>query len=248
MDSISLRYFDLATFDYAQRARPLSTPPITPEPALYRQLSMESMNSTDSVPFAPPPPPPPSLWKNFTCHFTKRVIKRHIKFMLALYISSILILIPKVSIAQGTLPFLSNIAVVFMHPARTIGSQLEVTVFSVIGALFAAAWIFPCQLSVVAYNQRYLMQGGNAGWVIQATWFFVGIWIMTTFKIRYPKLNGTFIIYTVIGTFAVTQSHRILTYTFRDFLNPMAPLMIGVGITLLVSIICWPETASEELG
>ncbi|KAG0344500.1 hypothetical protein BG004_004437 [Podila humilis] len=177
-----------------------------------------------------------------------RVIKRHIKFMLALYISSIMIMIPKISTALGTLPFLSNIAVVFMHPARTVGSQLEVTVFSIIGAILAAAWIIPCQLSVVAYNKKYLTQGGNAGWIIQATWFFIGIWIMTTFKIRYPKLNGTFIIYTVIGTFAVTHSHKIVTYSFRDFLNQMAPLMLGVGITLFVSILCWPEYASEDLG
>ncbi|KAG0033128.1 hypothetical protein BGZ82_006233, partial [Podila clonocystis] len=84
--------------------------------------------------------------------------------MLALYISSILIMIPKVSIALGTLPFL------------------------------------------------------------------------------------TFIIYTVIVTFAVGRSDRALTYTFRDFLNQVAPLLMGVGISLLVSIICWPETASEGLG
>ncbi|KAG0026754.1 hypothetical protein BGZ81_006114 [Podila clonocystis] len=71
---------------------------------------------------------------------------------------------------------------------------------------------------------------------------------MTTCKIRYPKLNSTFIIYTVIVTFAVGRSDQTLTYTFRDFLNQVVPLLMGVGISLLVSIICWPETASEGLG
>ncbi|KAG0045210.1 hypothetical protein BGZ83_009555 [Gryganskiella cystojenkinii] len=213
-----------------------------------RPPSIESINSANSVPFAPPPPPPPSAWKQFTNHFSTRVIKRHIKFLVAIYIASAMALIPQVANVLGPSPYLANVAVVFMHPARTVGSQLEVTLFSVLGAVLAAVWIIPCQLAVVAFNQRYLADGNNSAWAITAAWFFLGVWIMTTYKARYAKLNCTFIIYTIGGIFALTRNHASVHFDFNDFWYLMGPLMLGVGICLFVSALVWPETASEGLG
>ncbi|KAG0203340.1 hypothetical protein BGX28_004369, partial [Mortierella sp. GBA30] len=213
-----------------------------------RPPSIESMNSSNSVPFAPPPPPPPSAWKRFINHFSKRVVKRHVKFVVALYISSAMALIPHVARALGPAPYLTNVAVVFMHPARTVGSQLEVTLFSVIGGFLAAIWIIPCQLAVVAFNQKFLSQGNNAAWTISAAWFFVGVWIMTLYKTRYAKLNCSFIIYTIAGIFTLTKNQKSTEYSFSDFWNIMGPMILGIAICLAVSILFWPETASEGLG
>lgn len=216
--------------------------------AVSRPPSIESINSTNSVPFAPPPPPPPSAWKQFTNHFSTRVIKRHIKFLVALYIASIMALVPQIGKVLGPSPYLANVAVVFMHPARTVGSQLEVTLFSVLGAFLAALWIVPCQIAVAAFNRRYLAEGNNSSWAINAAWFFIGVWIMTTYKARYAKLNCTFIIYTIAGIFALTTSHNSLEFTFNEFWYLMGPLILGVAICLVVSALVWPETASEGLG
>lgn len=89
-------------------------------------ISSESMNSTNSVPFAPPPPPTPSLWRKFRNQLSNRVLKRHLRFMAALYLSSSMTLIRPIANFLGPMPFLANITVVFMHPARIVGSQLEV--------------------------------------------------------------------------------------------------------------------------
>ncbi|KAG0347760.1 hypothetical protein BG004_007016, partial [Podila humilis] len=228
---------DRSTQDGHSHRRTVSRPP-----------SIESMNSSNSVPFAPPPPPPPSAWKKFTDHFSKRVIKRHIKFIIALYASSVLALVPQVANVLGPTPYLANVAVVFMHPSRTVGSQLEVTLFSLIGAVLSAIWIIPCQLAVAAFNQRYLMEGNHSAWAIDAAWFFVGVWIMTTYKARYAKLNCAFVIYTIIGIFAMTRGHESMEFNIHDFLDLMGPMMMGVAICLIVSIVFWPETASEGLG
>jgi hypothetical protein len=206
------------------------------------------MNSANSVPFAPPPPPPPSLWKKFTNHFSHRVIKRHIKFIFALYLSSAMALIIPIAEVLGNAPYLANVTVVFMHPSRTVGSQLEVTFFSVVGAVLAAIWIIPCQVAVAAYNKRYEQSGNNASWAINAAWFFLGTWIMTTYKTKYAKLNCSFIIYTIGGIFALTRNHASTEYNFRDFWDLMGPMLLGTSICLLVSIVLWPETASEGLG
>ncbi|KAG0223231.1 hypothetical protein BGX31_008637, partial [Mortierella sp. GBA43] len=213
-----------------------------------RPPSIESMNSANSVPFAPPPPPAPSLWKKFTNHFSHRVIKRHIKFIFALYLSSAMALIIPIAEVLGSAPYLANVTVVFMHPSRTVGSQLEVTFFSVVGAVLAAIWIIPCQVAVAAYNKRYEHSGNNASWAINAAWFFLGTWIMTTYKTKYAKLNCSFIIYTIGGIFALTRNHASTEYNFRDFWDLMGPMLLGTSICLLVSIVLWPETASEGLG
>jgi hypothetical protein len=143
---------------------------------------------------------------------------------------------------------MANVAVVFMHPSRTVGSQLEVTFFSFIGGILGAIWILPCQAAVAAFNQRYLAEGNNSAWAIEASWFFVGVWVMTLYKTRYAKLNCTFIIYTIAGIFSLTKGQASMYFDFFNFWNLMGPLMIGIVICLFVSIVCWPETASEGLG
>ncbi|GJJ77572.1 hypothetical protein EMPS_09931 [Entomortierella parvispora] len=253
-DRQKLGFFDMAIFDPSPDHRPKSArSSVDHERTSHRMTvsrppSIESINSANSVPFAPPPPPPPSAWKRFTNHFSTRVIKRHIKFLVALYIASVMALVPQIGTLLGPSPYLANVAVVFMHPARTVGSQLEVTIFSVLGGLLAAVWIIPCQVAVAAFNRRYLAGGNNSAWAINAAWFFLGVWIMTTFKARYAKLNCTFIIYTIGGIFALTTSHTILQFEFNDFWYLMGPLMLGVAICLVVSVLVWPETASEGLG
>ncbi|KAF9539018.1 hypothetical protein EC957_005960 [Mortierella hygrophila] len=244
----------MAIFDPAPDVRPKSARSSVDHERLSHRMtisrppSIESINSANSVPFAPPPPPPPSAWKRFTNHFSRRVIKRHVKFIIALYISSALALITPIATQLGPAPYMANVAVVFMHPSRTVGSQLEVTFFSVIGGILGAAWIIPCQVAVAAFNQRYLAEGNTSAWAIEAAWFFVGVWIMTLYKTRYAKLNCTFVIYTIVGIFTLTTSHTNLYFNFFDFWNLMGPMMIGVFICLFVSIVFWPETASEGLG
>ncbi|KAG0268557.1 hypothetical protein BGZ95_002417, partial [Linnemannia exigua] len=230
----------MAIFDPAPDVRPKSARSSVDHERLSHRMtvsrppSIESINSTNSVPFAPPPPPPPSAWKQFTGHFSRRVIKRHVKFIIALYISSALALITPLARQLGPFPYMANVAVVFMHPSRTVGSQLEVTFFSVIGGILAAAWILPCQAAVAAFNQRYLPGGNNAAWAIEAAWFFLGVWIMTLYKTRYAKLNCTFIIYTIAGIFALTTGQISMQFDFFHFWNLMGPLMIGIAICLVL--------------
>ncbi|KAF9352285.1 hypothetical protein BGX26_009867 [Mortierella sp. AD094] len=216
--------------------------------AISRQPSIESFSSSNSVPFAPPPPPPPSAWKRLTSRFTRRVIKRHIKFAIALYIMSLTILIRPIGRHLGPAPHIAIVGILFMHPARTVGAQLEITVFSLIGAILAAAWVIPCQVAVVAFNQAYLLEGNNAAWAIDASWFFVGVWIMTTLKTKYAKLGTTFLVFTIILSFTLTKNQTSMQYKFSDFWNLAGPLLLGIGISQIANILFWPETASESLG
>ncbi|KAF9109021.1 hypothetical protein BGX27_008072 [Mortierella sp. AM989] len=177
-----------------------------------------------------------------------RVITRHIKFMLAIYLSSAMTLIRPAAIALGPSPYLANITVIFMHPSRTVGSQLEVTVFAVIGAIVAMIWNMLGQLCVTSFNRHHLPQGNHNSWVIEALWFFVGIWIMTTLKARYAKLVGTFQIFTMTSIFALNKMRNSMEVRPRDCINLLGPMLLGVAISLVVNICFWPETASDGLG
>ncbi|KAG0238776.1 hypothetical protein BGW42_002642 [Actinomortierella wolfii] len=214
-----------------------------------RPPSIESINSANSVPLAPPPPPPPPFYKRFLNHFSHRVIQRHIKFVVAFYITSLMALIPQVATALGPTPYLANVTVVFMHPSRTIGSMLEATVFSVIGALLAAVWILPCEAIVAEYNKKYMTPDGfTAAWAIEAAWFFVGVWAMTTAKSRYAKLNCAFIMFIMTGVFAFTKNTKAATFNPYNFLDLIGPMLLGVLASLIICVFLWPETASQGLG
>ncbi|KAG0022359.1 hypothetical protein BGZ80_000436 [Entomortierella chlamydospora] len=214
--------------------------------AISRQPSMESFSSSNSVPLAPPPPPPPSAWKRFTSRFTQRVIKRHIKFGIALYAACLMILIRPIVDHLGTAPHLAAVGVIFMHPSRTVGAQLEITVFSLIGAVLAAAWVIPCEAAVAAFNDAYLSEGNKAAWAIDASWFFIGIWIMTAFKVKYAKLGTTFLVFAIILTFTLTKNNTSTEFRFYDFWNLAGPLLLGIGISQIANLLFWPETASEN--
>ncbi|KAF9399398.1 hypothetical protein BGX21_006311 [Mortierella sp. AD011] len=216
--------------------------------AISRQPSIESFSSSNSVPLAPPPPPPPSAWKRFTSRFTQRVIKRHIKFGIALYVACLMILIRPIVNHLGTAPHLAAVGVIFMHPSRTVGAQLEITAFSIIGAVLAAAWVLPCEAAVAAFNDAYLSEGNKAAWAIDASWFFIGIWIMTAFKVKYAKLGTTFLVFAIILSFTLTKNNTSTEFRFYDFWNLAGPLMLGIGISQIANILFWPETASESLG
>ncbi|KAG0260563.1 hypothetical protein DFQ27_003461 [Actinomortierella ambigua] len=214
-----------------------------------RPPSIESINSSNSVPLTPPPPPPPPFYRRFLNHFSHRVIKRHLKFAAAFYLTSLLALIPHVATALGPTPYLANVTVVFMHPARTVGSMLEATFFSVIGAILAALWIIPCEIAVAKYNRSYMTpDGDSAAWAIEAAWFFLGVWAMTTAKSRYAKLNCASIMFTIAGIFAFTKNTKAITFNPNFFLSLIGPMTIGVFVSLAVCIVFWPETASQGLG
>ncbi|KAG0305637.1 hypothetical protein BGZ98_003811, partial [Dissophora globulifera] len=185
-----------ADLDTQNRHRTISRPP-----------SVESVNSANSVPFAPPPPPSPSsAWKRFINTFTHRVIKRHIKFLAALYAAVLMTLIHRISDSLGPSSYVAAIIVMFIHPARTIGAQLETTFFCIVGGVLAAIWILPGLAIVAAYNHKYLPEGNHAAWAIDASWFFVGAWIMATYKTRYAKLTSSFYVYTISGIFCLTKN------------------------------------------
>ncbi|KAG0200550.1 hypothetical protein BGX33_010913, partial [Mortierella sp. NVP41] len=169
--------------------------------------------------------------------------------MVALYLAALLTLIRPVANYLGPMPFLAIVTVVFMHPART----LEVMLFCVISAIIATAWIIPSQVSVAAYNRRLFEKHGaldadvHVSWLIEAAWFFVGIWIMMTLKARYAKMTCTFLIFTIANIFGYSRTNDNVKFNIHAYWTLIGP-MLGVLISLIVSIVFWPETASEGLG
>ncbi|KAG0308215.1 hypothetical protein BGZ98_008638 [Dissophora globulifera] len=210
-------------------------------------LSTESIDSSNSVPLPPSPPPPLSAWRQFLNSFTKRVIRRHLKITIAIYLGSCLTLIGPIADALGSHAFLANLVIFFIHPSRTVGSQLEVTIFGCFGAILATFSLILSGLSVVSFNQHNLAEGNRAAWVIEALWLFFGIWLLATLKTRYPKMVPTFIVYSIAIIFGLDRAQS-LSFDIHIYRDLIVPILLGLAISLVVSIVFWPETASEGFG
>ncbi|KAF9434043.1 hypothetical protein BGZ76_008657 [Entomortierella beljakovae] len=167
-----------------------------------------------------------------------------------MYVATLLALIHPIARHLEPTPYLVFISVVFMHPSRTVGAQLEVTIFSLIGAIIAAIWVAPCQAVIAAYNRDHYEGGTSPAWAICASWFFIGIWWMTTLKTIYAKLTFTALLFSIILAFTLTENATSTSFIFQlhYFWKITGPLLIGVGISQAVNILFWPETANQSLG
>ncbi|KAF9091010.1 hypothetical protein BGX23_005558 [Mortierella sp. AD031] len=70
---------------------------------------------------------------------------------------------------------------------------------------------------------------------------------MMTLKARYAKMTCTFLIFTIANIFGYSRTNDNVKFNIHAYWTLIGP-MLGVLISLIVSIVFWPETASEGLG
>lgn len=135
----------------------------------------------------------------------------------------------------------------FSHPGRTMGAQFDATVTAVMGVLAAILYTFAASAASVAYDQNHpsTLTYGRA---INATFLFVGIFGAQMLRQIYPKFHFFSLQFMIIQIFSMTRAIDYVTVPFHYPLTYGIPLMIGHGISLVVNLIFWPETAVDGLG
>ncbi|KAG0167567.1 hypothetical protein DFQ30_005904 [Apophysomyces sp. BC1015] len=153
--------------------------------------------------------------------FPSRIVRRVLKCTIAYFITTLFSLIPSLTAAIGPAAFLVTTGMLFNHPGRTMGSMWDSTLTSVLGVVLAVLYVFAALAAASGYNVRHLdtFESDPRGNALNASFLFVGIFGAQMLRQVYPKF-----------------------YFFS------LKFMMGAGISFVVNLVIWPETAVDGLG
>ncbi|KAF8932318.1 hypothetical protein BGZ47_011446, partial [Haplosporangium gracile] len=69
---------------------------------------------------------------------------------------------------------------------------------------------------------------------------------MTKVAARYAKLTCTLLIFMIANIFGYSKTNDDVKFNIDAYWKLIGPMMFGVGICLIVSVVFWPETTSER--
>lgn len=126
-------------------------------------------------------------------------------------------------------------AVLFHHPARTIGSQLEITILSLIGEALGLGW---SSLALYLSSATNPSRHGYAAFHIVSMMLavFVASWIQAVY-VRFHHLILSFVFATIF--METTQVSEVVQW--KKAWNFGIPYMFGVVLCLVVNIIVAPD-------
>jgi hypothetical protein len=141
-------------------------------------------------------------------------------------------------------------SVLFSHPARSTGAQIDTTVTSVMGVLVAVVYAMAALAAGVAWNNNNLdiYIDNPVPRVISMVFMFVGVMLAQMLRQIFPTFHFFSLQFMIIQIFTMTHA---FTYTSVPYQLPMdyaVPLMIGHGISLVINFLFWPESAVDGLG
>ena len=182
--------------------------------------------------------------------FPSRIVRRVLKCTIAYFLSSLFSLIHPSIYPIGSAPYFAVTAMLFSHPGRTMGAQFDATITAVLGVVAAVLYAFAGAAASVAYNvahpTTYITQ--PSGRVINIMFLFVGVFAAQMLRQTYPKFHFFSLQFMIVQIFSMTRSIDYLSIPFSLPLTYGLPLLVGHGISLVVNLLFWPETAVDGLG
>ncbi|KAJ2958862.1 hypothetical protein NQZ79_g5572 [Umbelopsis isabellina] len=176
--------------------------------------------------------------------------KRVIKATIGYEICSILCLVPAVASALGAVPYLLPLGALFFHAGTTIGCQIEQIWLNFFLMIIAATWCGVIGYLITLYNHARVNMGiplyDNGGSVIAAIAFFLCVFVIAYYRLKYPRLFTPSLEAFTLPFFTLTKQLDSTSYSIMMLLTIVYPPLIGGGIALLVNILLWPETAAKN--
>ncbi|RUP06764.1 hypothetical protein BC936DRAFT_140264, partial [Jimgerdemannia flammicorona] len=191
----------------------------------------------------------------------QRVQRRLHKVVVAWFLTILVCLIHPIQEWVGPVSYLATTAIVFFHPARTLGAQIEATIMGLLGTLAGMIMSWAGLAASTAYNSAHLEKGDKGGRAILAAFLFVSVFVVTWARGRYPRwishhvtilIQSRFFLFGVMSAiltiFTFTKSVDLTTFSTTSILDFARPLFLGAVLSLLVNLILWRESASQGLG
>ncbi|CEP15871.1 hypothetical protein [Parasitella parasitica] len=216
----------------------------------YPKPPVEQADEHEKTPPSLPPTRKERLIKYLHVKFPSRIVRRVLKCTIAYFLSTLFSLIRPLTVALGPAPFLATTGMLFSHPGRSMGAQFDATVTAVMGVVAAILWAFAGMAASVAYNRdnpdTFVTQ--PVGRCVNALFLCLGVFCAQMLRQIFPKFHFFSLQFMIIQIFTMT---RAIDYTHVPFELPLTygvPLLIGCGISLVVNLVFWPETAIDGLG
>jgi hypothetical protein len=176
--------------------------------------------------------------------------RRVIKATIGYEICSILCLIPTVSGAMGSVSYLLPLGALFFHAGTTIGCQIEQMWLSFFLMVIASVWCGVIGYLITLYNRARIEWQvplyDNGGSVVAAIAFFLCVFVIAYYRLKYPRLFTASLQAFVLPFFTLTKQLDSTSYSIVMLLQIMYPTLIGGGVALLVNVVLWPETAAKN--
>ncbi|KAH0526590.1 hypothetical protein TsFJ059_009891 [Trichoderma semiorbis] len=174
---------------------------------------------------------------------TTRTGIRLLRSFTAYFAAYILCLIPAVRRWLGPTHYMIAVSVILNHPARTLGAQVEGTIFTTIGTAAGIGWGVAGLLlstSTTAASNGY---GGILA-LFLALFMAVTAWIRSFYARFYQMVvcAGVAIIFTVLSQ---TQGNVIVWEKLRNY---AVPWLFGQAIALLVNSTVFPDAGARPLA
>ncbi|KNC97221.1 uncharacterized protein SPPG_07608 [Spizellomyces punctatus DAOM BR117] len=231
------------------------------------QVLLPIPSSPSSVPSPPPPsppPPPPSVSghkKKCMCLHTllstplvahilttlRNPLYAHrlLKCLVTFYALYIITWVPSARHALTPSLLLAPLAVVFFHPGRTLGAQLESVAFGLVGAGVGAAYTLLAYVAMAAV-QRNVSVGFWRG-VVGVIVFCLPVFCFSALRSLVPRLR----IFSTLGLLViilnVIRGYDDPSVNTQTVWYAIVPFLFAGGVSLVGSIALWPETANSQL-
>lgn len=128
-------------------------------------------------------------FSNFAQTLPPHVRHRIHKAVLATFLASLFSLVHPVQQWVGSYAALAGVSLVYNHPARTVGAQVEAALIAMIGMLIGMIVSLAGLAASVAFNAQYLAMGNQKGRAILAAFLLSGSFCVTYLWAKYPRYS-----------------------------------------------------------
>ncbi|KAK9764644.1 hypothetical protein K7432_007686 [Basidiobolus ranarum] len=168
--------------------------------------------------------------------------KKVLKADIALTVTLVLVfdLVTNRGIGQGNL--LVCVAMIFLCPVKPVGLHLEATILSGLGVMISAAWSFlGMYLANLSRDHTKSSPFQVSSGAILAAFLLVGTFFFNWLRDTYPMTNFASILGCVLLIFVMTTAPAIPGFLPQIVWAMVIPIMVGIGVSLIVDIVVWPE-------
>ncbi|KAJ9050355.1 hypothetical protein DSO57_1015181 [Entomophthora muscae] len=207
------------------------------------------------------PSPSPS-WFVRVVRFFKRgrkelplsCFKRIVKSSFAFFLASLIVIIAPVQKEIGPYAYMAPFITILFDSTRTSGAQLEIAFLTCGFLTFGLLYYLMAFGLFAVYNRSFASTTKEEGLIsdgafIIALFFFLAMFILGWLRASFAKLSSPAILLSFF--LAITMTKVPIEGTevpYHQFGIALAPALIGLLISLVVNLILWPESASQDLG
>lgn len=214
-------------------------------PTHFDAFWTRSSRHTDEDEYLEQPKPKQRYSLLFDIQFDSTATIRFLKAYIASVVAFILCLVEPINIWLGKYPFLLVFACLFHHPGRTSGSQLLITLLSVLGGALGIAWgSFGTFIATSTQDARH---GAGAFHAVSLMFgLFISGWLKAGF-LRLHFFCTTFFVCLFFMEVVDVSNQPISTDYWHKILDIVAPYLIGMAVSLLINLAVLPDYGQRDL-